>query len=503
MIIYCFVKPTVWKSITNLGKRALLGLVCCFFMAFGLLTLAEVQAFTNGDEVVLQNTFVGRYVRSERRIAAATLLGTILDGTRGTFLEGPRGGIGNNYTWYKVKWYTPHGELEGWTADSRDDCSYIAPAEEADKRDAITAKLFKLDPNSVDNVTNHDYYGYRCEPPDNLRRLGFGLHAGLDVQTKAGFDPNRNREFYSLTSGEVIRSDPGNRSTASVIAVYNASEDATVLYLHARTSYVGDGDLVEQGDLLGRQGNIGLFENDDKTRSHVHIEVREGEIDETAAGADHVNDNLYQDPVEYLFKWVSGEQRIEAVEPGEPEDDQTEDDVRIFTLIDNEDVNADGSVNIIDLLIVLSHRGENVKDFPDYDVNDDGRIDNEDVIEVIHALDAGAAPQATADNSFSFAGTPEEDALLPNYPNPFNPETWIPYQLAEAREVTITIYNAKGTIIRKLSLGHQAAGVYRSKSRAAYWDGRNELGEPAAGGVYFYTFTAGDFSATRKMLIRK
>ena len=472
------------------SKLGILNLICCFFMTFGLLTITEVQAFTNGDEVVLQNTFIGRYVRSERRIAAATFLRTIFDGTRGTFLEGPERGIGNNYTWYKVRWNTPRGELEGWTADSLDDCSYIALAEEADKRDAITAELFDLSLDSVDDVTNHDYYGYKCEPPDNLRRLGFGLHAGLDIQTKADFDPNRNRRFYSLTSGKVIRADPGNRNTASVIAVYNASEDTTVLYLHARTVYVENGDMVEPGDRLGRQGNTGLFEDDDKTRSHVHIEVRDGETDKTAAGADLVNRNLYQDPVEHLFKWVSGEQPINGAEPGESD-------------IVNADVNADGSVNIVDLLIVLLHRGKNVKDFPDYDVNADGRIDNEDVIEVVRAFDVGAAPQATAGNNFSFGGTPEEDALLPNYPNPFNPETWIPYQLAEDSEVTITIYNVKGTIIRKLSLGHRAAGVYRSKARAAYWDGRNELGEPVAGGVYFYTFTAGDFSATRKMLIRK
>ena len=89
-------------------------------------------------------------------------------------------------------------------------------------------------------------------------------------------------------------------------------------------------------------------------------------------------------------------------ESDESEDDQTEDDVRIAILIADEDVNADGSVNIIDLLIVLSHRGENVKDFPDYDVNGDGTIDNEDVVEVLKNFDVGAAPQATADNSSLF-----------------------------------------------------------------------------------------------------
>ena len=107
---------------------------------------------------------------------------------------------------------------------------------------------------------------------------------------------------------------------------------------------------------------------------------------------------------------------------------------------------------------------------------------------------------------------PQKTALLPNYPNPFNPETWIPYQLAEAADVTLTIYAVDGSLIRTLVLGHQSAGMYQNKSRAAYWDGRNEVGEPVASGVYFYTLstestrdsvTAGEFTATRKMLIRK
>ena len=98
---------------------------------------------------------------------------------------------------------------------------------------------------------------------------------------------------------------------------------------------------------------------------------------------------------------------------------------------------------------------------------------------------------------------PEETALLTNYPNPFNPETWIPYQLAEAAEVTVHIYAVSGALIRTLALGHQTPGVYQSRSRAVYWDGKNEVGESVASGIYFYTLTAGDFTATRKMLIRK
>ena len=110
-------------------------------------------------------------------------------------------------------------------------------------------------------------------------------------------------------------------------------------------------------------------------------------------------------------------------------------------------------------------------------------------------LNAGAAPAAQV--------SPDETALLPNYPNPFNPETWIPYQLAEATGVTVTIYDVSGVVVRRLALGHKSAGFYQNQARAAHWDGRNTLGEKVASGLYFYTFTAGDFTATGRMLIRK
>ena len=112
------------------------------------------------------------------------------------------------------------------------------------------------------------------------------------------------------------------------------------------------------------------------------------------------------------------------------------------------------------------------------------------------SMEAPAAPAAAAI-------APNATALHANYPNPFNPETWIPYQLQHAADVTVTIYDMRGMTVRQLLLGHQPAGVYHSRSRAAYWDGRNNLGEPVASGLYFYTLTAGDFRATRKMLIRK
>ena len=113
-------------------------------------------------------------------------------------------------------------------------------------------------------------------------------------------------------------------------------------------------------------------------------------------------------------------------------------------------------------------------------------------------MDVGAPAAPTAVASLS-----RKNALLANYPNPCNPETWMPYQLAKPANVSISIYTADGQLIRMLALGYQPAGVYQSRSRAAYWDGRNILGERVASGLYFYTLTAGDFTATRKMLIRK
>ena len=199
------------------------------------------------------------------------------------------------------------------------------------------------------------------------------------------------------------------------------------------------------------------------------------------------------------------------------------------------DVNRDGVISILDLILVAQQLGKRVPAGSAVDVNGDGVVSILDLIRVAQGIAGSpAAPAAGTgsvdaamievwiaqarledDGSLAFKQgienlenllaslIPEETALLRNYPNPFNPETWIPYQLAESAEVTLTIYDINGQLIRRLAVGHQAAGMYQSRSRAAYWDGRNQLGEPVASGLYFYTLTAGEFSATRKMLILK
>ena len=200
------------------------------------------------------------------------------------------------------------------------------------------------------------------------------------------------------------------------------------------------------------------------------------------------------------------------------------------------DVNGDGQVNIQDLVLVAGKLGQTGTNSAD--VNGDGQVNIQDLVLVAGALGTTAAapslhPQAlemltateikqwlstaqqlnltdtTSQRGILFlqqllaALTPKKTALLANYPNPFNPETWIPYHLAKDADVILHIYAVNGTLVRTLTLGHQPAGMYQSRSRAAYWDGKNEFGEKVASGLYFYTLTAGDFSATRKMLIWK
>ena len=199
------------------------------------------------------------------------------------------------------------------------------------------------------------------------------------------------------------------------------------------------------------------------------------------------------------------------------------------------DVNRDGVISILDLILVAQQLGRRVPAGSPVDINGDGVVSILDLIRVAQGIAGSpAAPAAGAksvdaamieawiaharledDGSVAFKQgienlqnllaslIPEETALLRNYPNPFNPETWIPYQLAESAEVTLTIYDMNGQLIRRLAVGHQAAGMYQSRSRAVYWDGRNQLGESVASGLYFYTLTAGEFSATRRMLILK
>ena len=173
------------------------------------------------------------------------------------------------------------------------------------------------------------------------------------------------------------------------------------------------------------------------------------------------------------------------------------------------DVNSDGIFTIADLIQVAQHLGQSIgSDTPAALVLPEGftYATVEEWIDSARAVDDGSLVFQQGIANLELLLTlivPEKTVLLHNYPNPFNPETWIPYHLTEPAEVMISIYAVDGRLVRTLALGHQAAGYYQNKSRAAHWDGRNNVGERVASGIYFYTITAGDFAATKKMLIMK
>ena len=187
----------------------------------------------------------------------------------------------------------------------------------------------------------------------------------------------------------------------------------------------------------------------------------------------------------------------------------------------NPDVTRDGLVDLFDLVAVASHYPDEYSAVPQPPAAPTGKLtvcstptpterailqdlynrvarypDTDDSVlavkRLLASLISGAEPTL-----------PQRTRLAQNYPNPFNPETWIPFELAEAADVTIKIYDAKGQLVRTLALGQQPAGFYLTQERAAYWDGRNASGEQVASGVYFYTLTAGKFTATKKFIMLK
>ena len=223
--------------------------------------------------------------------------------------------------------------------------------------------------------------------------------------------------------------------------------------------------------------------------------------------------------------------------------------VMVEELVRPWDVNVDGVVNIFDLSTVVRYLGKPIPiDLDIYpDVNGDSVIDLDDVTlvashfgESYQVDETPAAPQSAGEslhlispavrkqleliyrelllmpeNSpefmraiqvlqyLLFPSVPTHNLLLQNYPNPFNPETWIPFHLASAGQVTIEIYDAVGTLVRQINLGYLMPGRYLNRGNAAYWDGTNVYGEPVVSGIYFYTLSTPSFHATRKMIISK
>ena len=201
------------------------------------------------------------------------------------------------------------------------------------------------------------------------------------------------------------------------------------------------------------------------------------------------------------------------------------------------DVNNDSVVNVLDLIFIASAIGNAGTNLA-ADVNRDGVVSILDLVLAAGMFEgAAAAPSAQRQVPETLTAVevqgwltdamaleikdviikkgvmvleqllvsliPRETELLANYPNPFNPETWIPYRLAEDGFVTLTIYDTAGQVVRTIEVGHRIAAAYESQPKAIHWDGENNLGEGVASGIYFYTLKAGDYSATRKMLILK
>ncbi len=168
----------------------------------------------------------------------------------------------------------------------------------------------------------------------------------------------------------------------------------------------------------------------------------------------------------------------------------------------NPDVNGDGVVNSDDLALVMAAL-ENTPTAPAAVITAETLQKWIDEAKQLTNKDATFLRGIRVLEELLAALLLKNTELLANYPNPFNPETWIPYHLAKPAEVTLHIYAIDGVLVRTLLLGQKSAGIYEVRTRAAYWDGRNTQGERVASGIYFYTLTAGDFTATRKMLIRK
>ena len=304
--------------------------------------------------------------------------------------------------------------------------------------------------------------------------------------------------------------------------------DALIYFSSANGDYLSDGAFfaapdVENNYVTLASASLAGESNGDGVLATITFQV----VDTKASG-------LFLSQVHLVNP--DGERLFPCIENGIGTDGTVEDSTAIEPGYIAEDINEDGVVNIQDLVLVSSNFGKTGEN--EADINGDGVVDIVDLVKVAAALGNSAdAPfvhpqtlamltatdvqgwltQAQHLNLTDLASqrgirlleqllaalTPQETILLPNYPNPFNPETWIPYQLANSSDVQIVIYNTRGTTIRHLTLGHQQAGYYTPRDRAAYWDGRNGLGERVATGVYFYQLQADDLSPLRKMVILK
>ena len=320
----------------------------------------------------------------------------------------------------------------------------------------------------------------------------------------------------------------GGENVTGYQAIVVFDPDALIFFSSANGDYLSDGAFfaapdVEKNYVTLASAALAGESNGDGVLATITFQV----VDTKASGLFLSQVHLVDPDGERLFPYI---------ENGIVEDGTVEDSTVIKPVYIAEDINGDGVVNIQDLVLVSSNFGKTGEN--EADINGDGIVDIVDLVKVAGAFgntaDAPSVhPQTlamlTAADVQSWLSqaqhlnltdvgsqrgirfleqlltvlTPEKTVLLPNYPNPFNPETWIPYQLASSNDVQIVIYDTRGIAIRRLALGYQQAGYYTTHSRAAYWDGRNGLGERVATGVYFYQLQADNLSLLRKMVILK
>lgn len=178
------------------------------------------------------------------------------------------------------------------------------------------------------------------------------------------------------------------------------------------------------------------------------------------------------------------------------------------------DVTNDGNVTAMDAALILQHTVGLITQFPIKITHAaapalSAKSEEEALMEKIAQLEAielNSEQRKVLEQLKSIVFKrliPKRTVLLQNYPNPFNPDTWIPFKLAQDADVVIKIYEQSGRLIRNIDLGRKESGYYMKRNAAAYWDGRNDAGELVASGIYFYSIKAGDFTATKKLLILK
>ncbi len=401
-----------------------------------------------------------------------------------------------------------------------------------------------------DNDMDIDFYVVRSSSAGNLPNQLYenrGDGSFIQVPAAGGAEANTAGRGMSVTMGDYDRDGYLDLFVTNGRGVYPFNDGPDQLYRN-----LGVGNNWIQVDLEGKVSNrdgIGakLFATtpDGKTQ----LRERNGGIHWAQQDQKRIHFGLAQNEKvsELKIYWPSGiVQKLNDVPVNQVLHVVEEGDI----VLPSVDVNLDGHVNIVDLLTIIAHFGERTPVNSRYDINRDGKVDLEDVVSVIERIGeqhAEAAPSVLKNTHTLFkmssslsdveiallhsfyekieelsgkdthkilvkrfienllmpADGPMSTKLLPNYPNPFNPETWIPYQLSEDAEITIRIYTAAGEVIRTVFSGHRELGYYLNRDRAAHWDGRNDVGETVANGVYIYELTTPSFKKTRKMVILK